>query len=627
MGVNKFVLNTSDGEEVKFDLTGDTVTPEALAEGATAHDAAGEPIVGTMPLLLIVHGEYRDGQLYADKTAAEIISAVYTDRRACVFVSGGHLRTFRRTTVVDGKEAPVFSCVYHENVTGANHGLWYEEATVFADGSARVTLTAPARTPNPNALTINGKSYDGSKAVDVDIEAGGPGVLYVHFATEDGVSFTADKTYEEMQAAYSAGQMLYADLGAEVLPMIACMDEIMFGVAIAIGDETAYIMLTVDSYNNATLSMSPITAESNVLVVTVTGHIEGHQYSVSHTSQEIYDAAAVGKMVAVNFNGAIYLPTSIATDASQFRYFYADGSQSGGGPHIGWNNLLTIAGDVATWDEDEVRVRLPALTINGTAYDGSKAVDITIEGGSGGGSTSKYKQPDWGDEDPVVVLPEETYAIEEVQAYIPQQLTLEADQPYLVNYNGTEYRCTAFALEEEGVAIGNTMPLNGDNTGEPFIIAAAPPDQFEELGIGGLIVVLDGSTSVTLSITRQGIVKIPSEYVENKQPPLVVHLIDNDTACDVGSDTIHAAVQEGREVYLATHGGWDSMCPLFSANINYAVFAETLVDSDGNVDMRFWKINKAKVVTKTEETIGAPSTDDLVSAVIAKLPVYGGETE
>ena len=42
MGVNKFVY----GGETKFDLTGDTVTPDKLLKGATAHDKAGDPIVG-----------------------------------------------------------------------------------------------------------------------------------------------------------------------------------------------------------------------------------------------------------------------------------------------------------------------------------------------------------------------------------------------------------------------------------------------------------------------------------------------------------------------------------------------------------------------------------------------------
>lgn len=42
MGYNKFVY----GGEVKFDLTGDTVTKDKILKGFTAHDKAGEPIVG-----------------------------------------------------------------------------------------------------------------------------------------------------------------------------------------------------------------------------------------------------------------------------------------------------------------------------------------------------------------------------------------------------------------------------------------------------------------------------------------------------------------------------------------------------------------------------------------------------
>lgn len=49
MAVNKVVMNTENGAEILIDLTGDSVTPETLAEGATAHDASGEWIIGTMP--------------------------------------------------------------------------------------------------------------------------------------------------------------------------------------------------------------------------------------------------------------------------------------------------------------------------------------------------------------------------------------------------------------------------------------------------------------------------------------------------------------------------------------------------------------------------------------------------
>lgn len=44
MAINKVVLN----DVVKLDLTADTVTADKLKQGETAHDAAGNPITGTM---------------------------------------------------------------------------------------------------------------------------------------------------------------------------------------------------------------------------------------------------------------------------------------------------------------------------------------------------------------------------------------------------------------------------------------------------------------------------------------------------------------------------------------------------------------------------------------------------
>lgn len=43
MAINKVIF----GGDVLIDLTGDTVTPEQLAKGATAHDKSGAPITGT----------------------------------------------------------------------------------------------------------------------------------------------------------------------------------------------------------------------------------------------------------------------------------------------------------------------------------------------------------------------------------------------------------------------------------------------------------------------------------------------------------------------------------------------------------------------------------------------------
>lgn len=47
MANNKIQLSNGD---VLLDLTGDGVTPDTLLEGVTAHDAAGEPIVGTLTI-------------------------------------------------------------------------------------------------------------------------------------------------------------------------------------------------------------------------------------------------------------------------------------------------------------------------------------------------------------------------------------------------------------------------------------------------------------------------------------------------------------------------------------------------------------------------------------------------
>ena len=44
MAYNKIIY----GGKTLVDLSEDTVTPETLAEGATAHNAAGERIAGTM---------------------------------------------------------------------------------------------------------------------------------------------------------------------------------------------------------------------------------------------------------------------------------------------------------------------------------------------------------------------------------------------------------------------------------------------------------------------------------------------------------------------------------------------------------------------------------------------------
>ena len=45
---NQYVNKVIIGKEVKLDLTADSVTPDKLAKGITAHDKTGAPITGTI---------------------------------------------------------------------------------------------------------------------------------------------------------------------------------------------------------------------------------------------------------------------------------------------------------------------------------------------------------------------------------------------------------------------------------------------------------------------------------------------------------------------------------------------------------------------------------------------------
>lgn len=75
MANSKVVLNTG---EVLIDLTGDSVTPDKLASGATAHDKAGNQIVGTNTF------DVDSSEVTA--TAAEVLAGK-------TFAAGGEIKT------------------------------------------------------------------------------------------------------------------------------------------------------------------------------------------------------------------------------------------------------------------------------------------------------------------------------------------------------------------------------------------------------------------------------------------------------------------------------------------------------------------------------------------------------
>lgn len=82
MGVNKVTLNTPNGEEVAMDISNDTVTPETLLDGETAHGADGEGIVGKLKPVLYTPQELTEeekAQARKNIGAAEGSGTITTD--------------------------------------------------------------------------------------------------------------------------------------------------------------------------------------------------------------------------------------------------------------------------------------------------------------------------------------------------------------------------------------------------------------------------------------------------------------------------------------------------------------------------------------------------------------------
>lgn len=104
---------------------------------------------------------------------------------------------------------------------------------------------------------------------------------------------------------------------------------------------------------------------------------------------------------------------------------------------------------------------------------------------------------------------------------IPTDFTLESGKEYTVKYNGAEYVCVCIDAGSGMLALGNADVMAGNNPvegSEPFAIAYAPIeyDETGEIPITWTWMVcdIDGSTSVTLSITGEQTTKIPHKFYD-----------------------------------------------------------------------------------------------------------------
>lgn len=137
----------------------------------------------------------------------------------------------------------------------------------------------------------------------------------------------------------------------------------------------------------------------------------------------------------------------------------------------------------------EIPSKLPnphALTINGKTYDGSSAVSVTVEGGSGGGGADwnaaegepghvKHRTH-WIDVDIVEILPETQAKIQSSQydkalSFVPM-LEVKQGDIITVAINGMEYKCAAQLWQNNMYVFGdgNYFGFGNSGAGEPFCV-------------------------------------------------------------------------------------------------------------------------------------------------------------
>ena len=119
----------------------------------------------------------------------------------------------------------------------------------------------PSKLPNPKALTINGVVYDGSEAVDINVEGGSSNRFLVHvFPSSDG--HATDATIDDIQAAYETARTIYCGLELETdvqqwleLPLVKTEIGTWYFSAVCEGVEWS-VAITADEANNTVVDVT-----------------------------------------------------------------------------------------------------------------------------------------------------------------------------------------------------------------------------------------------------------------------------------------------------------------------------------------------------------------------------------
>lgn len=294
--------------------------------------------------------------------------------------------------------------------------------------------------------------------------------------------------------------------------------------------------------------------------------------------------------------------------------FVAQETPISGVNHVGFlasSNAGWAGSDFYIWRLSEDKIAETGAHWTTGTYDGTSIEAMSIYGkmttvkkipkeylpeGSGGVSSwNDLTDKPFGEvEKEGYIIPETTAILSNGEGYLAERPAAlwVSGQTYIVNWNGTDYNCTAMETDDEGAtiyALGNMAMFGGDDTGEPFSIMAlnAPVD-----GMYALLYDLSGANSATFSVYGLGefIEPIAEKYLPTTIPRTVIvdMTIDGDfIVVNSGDfDIVKAAFVSGSPVFARlTTSEVAVMYMCVTVTPTQAVFANYSIDIEGSLTL------------------------------------------
>lgn len=184
---------------------------------------------------------------------------------------------------------------------------------------------------------------------------------------------------------------------------------------------------------------------------------------------------------------------------------------------------------------------------------------------------------------------EEGYILEECQPIFEDEMfiltdsiveKLEAGKEYTVNYNGTDYKTTALDIEGMGIGLGNAGYILEDEsliTDEPYVMMAFYPENEMAAMAGGMLLAVDGATSVTVSIKDKILTYHPIS--EKYLPPFAALTVKINVNWD--SKNNMQGDKSFAEVFAVLESGGDAVMCLYPEMMEGLMYARvTAIEAD-----------------------------------------------